>query len=88
MTIIANVTIEKGIPLPESLFSAPKWRYEATLTPMEVGDSFAVTLPAETAKRDLSTLRATLDRYGKKLSHKYATRKVDDGNTVRVWRTA
>ena len=85
---IENVTIEKGIALPETNFGAAKWRYEDTLSAMEVGDSFAIDLPEEKAKQALSTLRATLDRYGKKLMHKYATRKVDNGAAVRVWRTA
>lgn len=85
---IENITIEKGIALPATTCGAAKWRYEAALSAMEVGDSFAITLPEERAKQTLSTLRATLDRYGKKLVHKYATRKVDQGSAVRVWRTA
>ena len=85
---LTDITIEKGIALPETNFCAGKWRYEDTLSAMEVGDSFAIDLPEGKAKQTLSTLRATLDRYGKKLVHKYATRKVDNGAAMRVWRTA
>lgn len=83
-----DITIEKGVALPEMNFGGRKWQYEDTFCVMGVGDSFAIDLPAEKSKQAQSTLRAILSRYSKKLGHKYATRKVDNGATMRVWRTA
>ena len=85
---LKDITIEKGVALPKTNFGGMKWRYEDTLRGMDVGDSFAVELPEENTKQAQATLRAILGRYSKKLEHKYATRKVDNGATMRVWRTA
>ena len=85
---LKDITIEKGVALPKTNFGGMKWRYEDTLRGMDVGDSFAIDLPAENAKQAQSSLRGILSRYSKKLGHKYATRKVDNGATMRVWRTA
>lgn len=85
---LKDITIEKGVALPETNFGGMKWQYEDTFRGMDVGDSFAVELPEENTKQAQATLRAILGRYSKKLEHKYATRKVDNGATMRVWRTA
>jgi len=84
---LKDITIEKGVALPETNFNARKWRYEDTFRAMEVGDSFVVAFPEGKTKQTMSTVRAILGRYGKKLGHKYTTRTVDSGATMRVWRT-
>lgn len=83
-----NITIEKGVALPETNFGRTKWQYEDIFRAMDVGDSFAIDLPAEKAKQSQADLRSILTRYSKKLDHKYSTRKVDNGATMRVWRIA
>lgn len=83
-----DITIEKGVALPETNFGGTKWQYEDTFRAMDVGDSFAIDLPEEKVKQSQAALRSILSRYSKKLDHKYATRKVDNGATMRVWRTA
>lgn len=72
MTKVEVVTINTGVPVPDSYSRYP-------LDKLNVGDSFEVSLE----KR--SSLQSSVSRRHKVSDHRYVVRKIDD-TKVGVWR--
>lgn len=81
--------IEKNVPLPPvkrtgNNQKTSKWGKIASL--LQVGDSILVPVKGTVTPEVSVAVRNRMAHHGKKLGHKYATRKVDGG--IRIWRTA
>ena len=73
--------IEHGVPMPESVGKG--WRTKYPFGQMDVGDSFLV----KNVDNDTTKVRAAMSYYGTRNDKKFATRTVNEGGDVRVWRT-
>ncbi len=73
---VTTITIEKGVPMPESRKAGFGSKWLSLIKPMEIGDSIVV--PNEKVANSLYN-------YFKRLSYKAAVREVEKG-FFRVWR--
>lgn len=89
MSGYANITIERGLPLP------PRRRgrsigFTEHLAKFKVGDSgFFPEEERRSSKRFVETMSARATNAGRKLGRKFTCRTVTEGDIkgVRVWRT-
>lgn len=87
-----TIKIEKGVPLANALFRGGGRPFIYPFLEMEVGDSFAVSLPAE--ETTLRNLHASISncsiRYTKRRNPaaKFTTRLLRSEGVIRCWRVA
>lgn len=85
---MAEIVIEKNIPLPEHTFANGNPKQQAKylfLSTLEVGDSFLYPCEGVDPNRAVNRMRPSAKRLGIKLSYRTL---LDQPGTIRIWRAA
>ena len=71
--------VESGIPIPTTRKTKYPWLQ------MEIGDSFTVNA---SYNNNAGKIRSAAAGAGRRYKRRFTIRTIDDGQTIRVWRTA
>jgi hypothetical protein len=80
-----QITDDIPPPLPRT---GPTHAKSWPLASLEVGQSFTIPLGDEQRRNTRMSIASIISRYGTNNQKRFVTRTVDDGASLRVWRTA